>query len=152
MESDVATDYLPIEKLLNSLDTQHSAFKHSITKDIQDILPKIRAGGAAEKQLTDLLAKYDQSPFSKKKYSAILKTRNREVEVIQSILKVAKELKNVKVDVDDSGESFSCGLEHQGCNSIHLKMTRKLSRKSSQQKSNLKRRYVSTTDFMIFLV
>ena len=113
MESDVATDYLPIEKLLNSLDTQHSAFKHSITKDIQDILPKIRAGGAAEKQLTDLLAKYDQSPFSKKKYSAILKTRNREVEVIQSILKVAKELKNVKVDVDDSGESFSCGLEHQ---------------------------------------
>ena len=113
MESDVATDYMPIEKLLNSLDTQHSAFKHSITKAIQDILPKIRAGGAAEQQLTQLVAKYDESPFSMRKYSNILKTRNREIEVIQSILKVAKDLKNVKVDVDDSGESFSCGLEHQ---------------------------------------
>ena len=38
-----------------------------------------------------------------------------------------------------------------GCNSIHFKMSQKLSRKSSP-KSNLKRRYVSTTDFLNFLL
>ena len=38
IESQVANDYTPVASLLNSIETQHNAFKHNITKNIQEVL------------------------------------------------------------------------------------------------------------------
>ena len=113
LESQVALDYTPVGALLNSLETQHIAFKHNITKNIQEVLPKIRGGGAAERQLTDLVNRYDISPYAERTFKNMLKTRKREIEVIDSIIEVSSALDNVKVDIDGSGDGFECGLRNK---------------------------------------
>ena len=113
LESKVALDYTRVGSLLNSLETRHIGFKHNITKNIQEVLPEIRGGGAAERQLTDLVNKYDISPFAERTFKNMLKTRKREIEVIDSIIEVSSVLENVKVDIDGSGDGFECGLRKQ---------------------------------------
>ena len=113
IESRAALDYTPVSALLNAIETQLNAFKYNITKNVQEVLPKIRGGGAAEVQLTDLVATYDQSPFAERTFRVLLKTRKREIEVIESIVEVSSTLPNVKVDIDGSGAAFECGLENE---------------------------------------
>ena len=61
-------------------------------------------------------------------------------------------LQSVMRDLDEEVvDLMSPDVVHLGCNSIHSKMSRKLSQKSSRN-SNLKRRYVSNTDFLNFLL
>ena len=111
----IALDYTPVATLLNALQTQLIAFKHNMIKGIQEVLPKIRSGGKAEEELTDLVAVYDNSPFSERTYRILLKTRKREIEVIEALVKVANEedLNKVKVDIDGSGQAFECGLRNR---------------------------------------
>ena len=113
LESQVVLDYTRVAALLNSLKTQHIAFKHNIIKNIQDVLPDIRGGVVAEQQLTDLVNMYDMSPYTERTFRNLLKTRKREIEVIDSIIEVSSILDNVKVDIDGSGEGFECGLRNQ---------------------------------------
>ncbi|XP_072508444.1 stonustoxin subunit alpha-like [Notamacropus eugenii] len=76
-------------RLFQELNKQH---RQLLQKEIAKVLPLIRAGKAKEDELTNILTRENQSPFSTKKLSEFLDQKVQEMKVVNSYLTLLKEV------------------------------------------------------------
>ncbi|XP_043823991.1 uncharacterized protein LOC122729283 isoform X2 [Dromiciops gliroides] len=83
-------------RLFQELNKQH---RHILQNNIAKVLPRIRAGRAEEDELTRVLTRESQSPFSSRRLSEFLDQKLQEMKVVNSYLTI---LKQVRVTADQS--------------------------------------------------
>ncbi|XP_036615268.1 uncharacterized protein LOC118850162 [Trichosurus vulpecula] len=76
-------------RLFQELNRQH---RKLLQKEIAKALPEIRAGRAEEKELTRILTRESQSPFSTRRLSEFLDQKLEEMKVVNSYLTLLKEM------------------------------------------------------------
>ena len=109
-DSKVTQKFKAMKDLINFLTKEHKKFRARITGRIQEVLPKIRGGGAVEEELTDLVNEYDQSPFSKREFEALLNIRKKQIETMDFLTFDKPDF--IIVNFDDSGEGNKCALDN----------------------------------------
>ncbi|XP_043822037.1 stonustoxin subunit alpha-like isoform X2 [Dromiciops gliroides] len=82
--------------LFQELNKQH---RYILQNNIAKVLPVIRAGRAEEDELTSVLIRESQSPFSSRRLSEFLHQKLHEIKVVNSYLTI---LKQVRVTADQS--------------------------------------------------
>ncbi|XP_036616453.1 neoverrucotoxin subunit alpha-like [Trichosurus vulpecula] len=76
-------------RLFQELNRQH---RQLLQKEIAKALPEIRAGRAEEDELTRILTRESQSPFSTRRLSEFLDQKLQEMKVVKSYLTILKEV------------------------------------------------------------
>ncbi|XP_072508410.1 stonustoxin subunit alpha-like isoform X2 [Notamacropus eugenii] len=76
-------------RLFQELNKQH---RQLLQKEIAKALPEIRAGRAEEEELTRILTRESQSPFSTRRLSEFLDQKLQEMKVVNSYLTLLKEV------------------------------------------------------------
>ena len=97
--------------LIKTLEDKFASEKFSLTKKVQDILPRVRKSMADEKDLLSLVNDYKQSPFEKDKLKNLLRTREKEIEIIRAITDNKAYPNNVDKVVQGTGRAESCAME-----------------------------------------
>ena len=106
--STVATNYPRYAKILTTLKSNFQGFKNGINKNIQDVLPRIRGGGKTEQELTNIISKYQTSPYQRAHMDNFLGVRRKEIETITNVIE--KKTRDSKIVVEDgrSGVGNTC--------------------------------------------
>ena len=61
-------------------------YKSQFQRKVSDILPRIRGGGAVEKELLNLFEEKARSPFSKSQLNTLVKLKKQKIELLNEIL------------------------------------------------------------------
>ena len=104
----VATNYPRYSKILTTLKTNFQRFKNGINKEIQEVLPRIRGGGKAEQELTDIVNKYQTSPYHRAHVDNFLGVRRKEIETITNVIEMKTKGSKIVVEDGRSGVGNKC--------------------------------------------
>lgn len=87
-----------------------------------EILPKVRAGSAAELKLMELLNDYEQSPFEFSEASLFLQNRRREIETVEIGLDMIKTdgIKGIEIEASGNAEGNKCLYLKSSYSVIHV--------------------------------
>ena len=107
LNSFVAVNFPRFSSVLSSLLSKYSEFKHSINKDLQIALPKIRGNEAEQSELLDLLEKYSKSVFHRNNMQLFFNGRTKEIDSIYNILNIVHGT-SIIVDDGHSGSGNKC--------------------------------------------
>ena len=76
--------------------------------EFQDLLPKIRSKQVEESTLTNVLQDYNESPYEKEKFLALLDARKKEIETAEFIIYHPDLPDNKFIDLDHTGDLAQC--------------------------------------------
>ena len=86
--SESVNNYQPLKNVITTLVNNLGIYILEVKAQLQKILPEIKGGGehSSEKDLVAIFTKYRKSPFFRETVGAFLKTRKREITLIDFIL------------------------------------------------------------------
>ena len=84
--TELSLDFQRYRSVLLDLEKNFEIMKSEFTSTIQVLLPKLRQNKADATELTDLILKYNTSPYEKETFLALLATRQKEIETAEFIL------------------------------------------------------------------
>lgn len=107
LNSFVAVNFPRFSSVLSSLLSKYSEFKHSINKDLQIALPKVRGSEAEQSELIDLLDKYSSSVYHRDNIQLFFNGRTKEIDSIYNVLNIVHGT-SIIVDDGHSGSGNKC--------------------------------------------
>ncbi|XP_039508508.1 uncharacterized protein LOC120463448 isoform X2 [Pimephales promelas] len=108
MEDSPAQTFAAFHDQIQQMKNNCYTYKLRLTKTLGSLLPNIRGDVMKETALNDLLQDHDKSPFRESNLAEWLKERERESEVIKSIL---RRLKDAGAKVELNADAIWMGLE-----------------------------------------
>ena len=82
----LSMDFQNYRQVLLNLEKRFENNKSYFTTKIQKLLPRLRQKKAEETELTDLIKEYNNSPYEKETFLALLAARQKEIETAEFII------------------------------------------------------------------
>ena len=87
MKHDTCSKFVDLKSQFSKLSTLMTRFQLKFSKDLTQLLPKIRSSGAEESELANLIASFHESPFNSKEMEKYLQGKVREARQLAQYIK-----------------------------------------------------------------